>query len=56
VTQEELVGVLAAIIAPIVGRYLARVAAERIYTLLAVVDQVALDDLLARYTDLEEVE
>jgi len=53
-TEEEAAGILAAIIAPIVGRYLAAIAAQRIYDELKQVDQEALDDLLARY--IEETE
>ena len=48
-TEEELAGILAAIIAPIVGRYLAPIAAQRIYDELKQVDQEALDELLVRY-------
>jgi len=55
VTEEEITMIVAAMIDPIVGRYLARIAAERIYTLLSIVDQDTLDDLLARYGDLEEL-
>ena len=51
-TEEETVGILAAIIAPIVGRYLAAVAAQRLYDALKAVDQEALDDLLARYSEI----
>ena len=50
-TKEQLIGILAAIIVPITGRFLANVAAERLYAQLARVDQKALDDLLSRYVE-----
>jgi hypothetical protein len=46
-----LAGILAAMIAPIVGRYLAALAAQRIYDELKALDQQALDELLARYIE-----
>ena len=49
--EAECAGILAAIIAPIVGRFLAPLAAGRIYDELKAVDQEALDDLLARYIE-----
>jgi len=52
-TEEEAAGILAAIIAPIVGRYLAAEAAQRLYDELARIDHEALDDLLARYVEEE---
>lgn len=52
-TKEQLIGILASILAPIVGRFLANIAAERLYAQLARVDQKALDDLLARYIEEE---
>ncbi len=45
---EPQVETLAAIIAPITGRFLANVAAARLYAQLARVDQQAIDSLLAR--------
>jgi len=50
-TEEELTGILAAIIVPIVGRYLAAEAARRIYDELKRIDQEALDELLVRYIE-----
>lgn len=52
-TEEEAVGILAAIIESIVGRYLAALAAQRIYDELKRVDQAALDELLIRYAEEE---
>jgi hypothetical protein len=51
VTEKELAGILAAILAPIIGRYLAAVAAQRLYDQLKHIDQQALDDLLIRYSE-----
>ena len=55
-TEEELIGVLAAIIAPIVGRFLANAAAQQLYLQLAIADQDALDELIISYTDVEGIE
>ena len=51
---EPQVETLAAIIAPITGRFLANVAAERLYAQLARIDQQAIDDLLIRLAEAEE--
>ena len=48
---EPSILVLVAIIEPVVGRYLASMAAQRLYAQLGRVDQEALDDLLARYAE-----
>jgi len=50
-TEEELAGLLAAIVEPIVDRYLAAIAAQRLYDQLKHIDQQALDDLLIRYSE-----
>jgi len=52
-TEEEAAGILAAIIDRIVGRYLAAIAAQRLYAALKEVDQEALDELLVRYSEEE---
>ncbi|HUW13972.1 MAG TPA: hypothetical protein VM537_29885 [Anaerolineae bacterium] len=48
---ESSILVLVAIIEPVVGRYLANLAAQRLYAQLARVDQEALDHLLTRYAE-----
>ena len=48
---EPSILILVTIIEPVVGRYLANMAAQRLYAQLGRVDQEALDDLLARYVE-----
>jgi len=53
-TKDQIIGILATIIAPITGRFLGNIAAERLYAQLACVDQEAIDDLLIRLAEAEE--
>lgn len=47
-TREEAIDVLASIVSPIVGRYLAECVAERLYEVLSGLDKEATDRLLGR--------
>ena len=47
-TREEAIAVLARIVSPIVGRYLAECVAERLYEVLSGLDKEAADRLLER--------
>ena len=48
---EPSILILVTIIEPVVGRYLANMAAQRLYAQLGRVDQEALDHLLTRYAE-----
>jgi len=51
---EPQVETLAAIIVPITGRFLGDIAARKLYSQLARIDQQAIDDLLIRLAEAEE--